>query len=120
MQITLVAATLLLLGVASAKATDLENGMMLSLTELKENKPVTVQCHPRGDVTIDADADVIKHSKSCFVEKIPIAPFDRSDDQWEFERIKLGQNPTKPLQLYGIKSAVILPNFPYHVFIAYN
>ena len=39
MQITLVAATLLLLGVASAKETELPNGRMLlsSVLDLKEN-----------------------------------------------------------------------------------
>ena len=104
MQITLVTATLLLLGVASA--TD--------LLGLEENDYVKVQCQPRGDVTIDAA--VLERSKSCLVEVKSIAPFDRSDDGWKFAWIGFDQK----LQLHGIKEALIVPNYPLKkLFIAY-
>ena len=110
MQITLVAATLLLLGVASAKKTELPNGRMLSssVLDFKENNYYVMKCKQRQDIIIHATPTqyaVIEHATDCMVKEETIVPFDRSDDKWKFATKDLGkaQNQLKPLQLHGIK-----------------
>ena len=110
MQITLVAATLLLLGVASAKKTELPNGRMLSssVLDFKENNYYVMTCKQRQDIIIHAASPqyaFIEHGTDCLVEKETIVPFDRSDDEWKFATKDLGKAQTqlKPLQLHGIK-----------------
>merc|ERR1712168_733471 len=110
MQITLVAATLLLLGVASAKKTELPNGRMLSssVLDFKENNYYVMKCKQRQDIIIHATPPqyaVIEHAKDCMVKEETIVPFDRSDDEWKFATKDLGKAQTqlKPLQLHGIK-----------------
>ena len=122
MQITLVAATLLLLGVASAKKTELPNGRMLSssVLEFKENDYYVMKCKQRQDIIIHAASPqyaFIEHGTDCQVEKETIVPFDRSDDEWKFATMDLGQTQT----LHGIKEVWILPSFQQmKLFIAYN
>ena len=86
MQITLVAATLLLLGVASAKITELPNGRTLSSSVLAftENNFYVMKCEQRQDITIDATPPfqyaVVEHQTNCEVKEETIGAFDRSDD----------------------------------------
>ena len=123
MQITLVAATLLLLGVASAKLTELPNGGTLSSSLLffTENNFYVMKCEQRQDITIDATPPfqyaVVEHQTNCKVKEKTIGAFDRSDDEWKFATIDLGQTQT----LHGIKEVWILPSFQQmKLFIAYN
>merc|ERR1712168_126708 len=125
MQITLVAATLLLLGVASAKKTELPNGRMLSssVLEFKENDYYVMTCKQRQDIIIHAASPqyaFIEHETDCLVEKKTIVPFDRSDDEWKFATMDLGETETET-RLHGIIEAWILPSFQQRkLFIAYN
>ena len=123
MQITLVAATLLLLGVASAEKTELPNGRTLSSSVLlfTENNFYVMKCEQRQDITIDATPPfqyaVVEHQTNCEVKEETIGAFDRSDDEWKFATMDLGQTQT----LYGIKEVWILPSFQQlKLFIAYN
>ena len=123
MQITLVAATLLLLGVASAKKTELPNGRTLSSSVLAftENNFYVMKCEQRQDITIDATPPfqyaVVEHQTNCEVKEETIGAFDRSDDEWKFATMDLGQTQT----LHGIKEVWILPSFQQmKLFIAYN
>ena len=128
MQITLVAATLLLLGVASAKKTELPNGRMLSssVLEFKENDYYVMTCEQRQDIIIHAASPqyaFIEHGTDCRGEKKTIVPFDRSDDEWNFATMDLGETGTQleQLRLHGIIEVWILPSFQKRkLFIAYN
>ena len=65
MQITLVAATLLLLGVASAKEIELPNGRMFSVLDVTENNYYVMTCQQRQDIIIHATPPqyaVIEHA----------------------------------------------------------
>ena len=90
MQITLVAATLLLLGVASAKQTELPKGRTLSSSVLAftENNFYVMKCKQRQDITIDVippfQYAVVEHQTNCKVKEKTIGAFDRSDDEWKF------------------------------------
>ena len=122
MQITLVAATLVLLGVASAKQTELPNDRMLSssVLDFKEDNYYVMKCQQRQDIIIHATPPqyaVIEHATDCMVKEETIVPFDRSDDEWKFATMDLGQTQT----LHGIKEVWILPSFQQmKLFIAYN
>ena len=66
----------------------------------------------------------IEHGTDCFlVEKETIVPFDRSDDEWKFATMDLGETETQleRLRLHGIIEVWILPSFQKRkLFIAYN
>ena len=129
MQITLVAATLLLLGVASAEKTELPNGRTLSSSVLlfTENNFYVMKCEQRQDITIDATPPfqyaVVEHQTNCEVKEETIGAFDRSDDEWKFATMDLGETETQleRLRLHGIIEVWILPYFQEKkLFIAYN
>ena len=126
MQITLVAATLLLLGVASAKEIELPNGRMFSLQDFKENNYYVMTCQKRQDIIIHATSPqyaYIEHGTDCKVEEETIVPFDRSDDEWKFATMDLGETETQieSTRLHGIIEVWILPSFQQRkLFIAYN
>ena len=128
MQITLVAATLLLLGVASAKKTELPNGRMLSssVLDFKENNYYVMKCKQRQDIIIHATSPqyaFIEHGTDCKVEKETIVPFARSDDEWKFATMDLSETETQieSTRLHGIIEVWILPSFQQRkLFIAYN
>ena len=123
MQITLVAATLLLLGVASAIEIELPNGRMLSGLDITENNYYVMTCQQRQDTIIHATSPqyaFIEHGTDCQVEKETIVPFDRSDDEWKFATMDLGETETET-RLHGIIEVWILPSFQQRkLFIAYN
>ena len=126
MQITLVAATLLLLGVASAKEIELPNGRMFSVLDFTENNYYVMTCQQRQDISIHATSPqyaYIEHGTDCKVEKETIVPFDRSDDEWKFATMDLGETETQieSTRLHGIIEVWILPSFQKRkLFIAYN
>ena len=65
----------------------------------------------------------IEHGTDCLVEKKTIVPFDRSDDEWKFATMDLGETETQleRLRLHGIIEVWILPSFQKRkLFIAYN
>ena len=126
MQITLVAATLLLLGVASAKEIGQVNGRMFSVLDFTENNYYVMTCKQRQDIFIVATSPqyaYIGHGTDCKVEEETIVPFDRSDDEWKFATMDLGETETQieSTRLHDIIEVWILPSVQQRkLFIAYN